>query len=70
MTGVGGDFNPQSGCGLSKTTKGGPGTDGRLSSKHSAYACHAVYAVRVAASQADHMQYRVTQHCCVCHVLK
>ncbi len=43
-------------------TKGGPGTDGRLSSKRSAYACHAVYAVSFAAAQADHMQYGVTQH--------
>ncbi len=62
------DFNLQRGCALGKMTKGGPDTDWRLLSRRSAYPCHAVHAVSFAASQADHMQYRVTQHCCALHV--
>ena len=63
------DFKLQAGCDLIKMTNGAPHTDWRQLCRRSAYPCHAVHAVSLAASQIDRMQYIVTQHVCVLHVL-
>ena len=56
------NINLQRGCDLIGMTKGAPDIDGRRLYRRSAYPCHAVYAVSFAAAQADHVQYRATQH--------